>query len=100
MKLTYSRVVAITLLTICALVLAVAATVSVMEAIEDAYIEAHQATGTSEGPDGDYTLTWYMSRALDVLDSFLNQCCKLINREDLFFMWRVWLMEEHNIVYY
>ena len=100
MRLTYSRIVAITLLTICALVLAIAITVSIMEAVEDAYIEAHQATGTSEGPDNAYTPRWYLLEALDIIDSFLNRCCKFIHREDLFFMWRVWLMEEHNIVYY
>lgn len=100
MKLTYSRVVAITLLSICVLVFAVAATVSVMETVQDVYIESHQATGTGEGPDNDYTIRWYLFRVLDIFDSILNRCCKFMDQEDLFFRWRVWLMENHGITIY
>lgn len=100
MKMTCSRVVAIALLTVIALVFAIAATVSAMEAIHDVWIESRCVSSTSEGPDHDYTFTWYLFRALDIFDSLMNRFCKAIHREDLFFMWRIWLMENYSTTIY
>ena len=59
--------------------------------------DAEYIEDTCEGPEGDYTWVWYAFRALDTVDTTIQQCCETIHREDLFLMWRSWLLERHHI---